>query len=253
MPDARTLLKVAEELKDMMVARATGARETDDERFASLRQQLVAEPFLKQLIPECVRACRTGREFWLYIKPKFPSYAERASFLRDEFTPVLNRLEAGSLSPADAIPPGLLAGLTWDGVQSDWHRALERKAADPEGAITAARTLLETVCKHILDEAHAAYENDGDLPKLYKKAAAQLNLGPSQHTEQIFKQILSGCQSVVLGLGALRNQVGDAHGQGTRQVRPSARHAELAVNLAGAMATFLVETWVHRASTSPLK
>jgi hypothetical protein len=121
------------------------------------------------------------------------------------------------LSPADAIPPGLLAGLTWDGVQSDWHRALERKTADPEGAITAARTLLETVCKHILDEAHEAYENDGDLPKLYKKAASQMNLGPSQHTEQIFKQIVSGCQSVVLGLGALRNQVGDAHGQGTRQ------------------------------------
>jgi len=29
-------------------------------------------------------------------------------------------------------------------------------------------------------------------------------------------------------------------------VRPSARHAQLAVNLAGAMATFLVDTWIAR-------
>ena len=28
---------------------------------------------------------------------------------------------------------------------------LQRRFDDPDGAITAARTLLETVCKHILD------------------------------------------------------------------------------------------------------
>lgn len=37
---------------------------------------------------------------------------------------------------------------------------------DPEGAITAARTLLETVCKHILDERGVDYEADADLPAL---------------------------------------------------------------------------------------
>ena len=36
---------------------------------------------------------------------------------------------------------------------------------DPEGAITAARTLLETVCKHILDETEVDYSKD-DLPTL---------------------------------------------------------------------------------------
>ncbi len=38
---------------------------------------------------------------------------------------------------------------------------MERRATDPEGAITAARTLLETVCKHILDEQGlAGFEDD---------------------------------------------------------------------------------------------
>jgi hypothetical protein len=57
------------------------------------------------------------------------------------------------------------------------------------------------------------------------------------------KRILGGATSVVEGLGSLRNKIGDAQGQGKKAVRPSARHAQLAVNMAGTMATFIVETW----------
>jgi len=127
-------------------------------------------------------------------------------------------------------------------VQEAWQKALERRATDPEGAVTAARTLLESVCKHILDEASVAYEESADLPKLYSLAAKQLNLSPGQHTEQVFRQILGGCQTVVEGLGALRNRLSDAHGKGKAGVKPAPRHAELAVNLAGTMATFLLAT-----------
>jgi Abortive infection C-terminus len=37
-----------------------------------------------------------------------------------------------------------------------------------------------------------------------------------------------------------------AHGKGRLPVKPKARHAELAVNLAGTMAMFLISTWVER-------
>jgi Abortive infection C-terminus len=70
----------------------------------------------------------------------------------------------------------------------------------------------------------------------------------SQHSETIFKQILGGCTAVVEGLGALRNKLGDSHGKGPNRAKPYTRHAELAVNLAGSMATFLIETWEHRKS-----
>jgi Abortive infection C-terminus len=39
------------------------------------------------------------------------------------------------------------------------------------------------------------------------------------------------------------DKLSDAHGKGKVPAKPEARHAELAVNLAGAMATFLVQTW----------
>jgi Abortive infection C-terminus len=43
--------------------------------------------------------------------------------------------------------------------------------------------------------------------------------------------ILGNCKSVV-NLGALRNKIGDAHGQGKLAIKPKPRHPELAVNLA---------------------
>ena len=70
-----------------------------------------------------------------------------------------------------------------------------------------ARTLLESVCKHILDESGGnEYEANPDLNKLYKQTATVLNLTKAQHEEVVFKQILGGCTAVVEGLGALRNR-----------------------------------------------
>ena len=65
----------------------------------------------------------------------------------------------------------------------------------------------------------------------------------SLHSEEVFKQILGGVTPVVHGLGAMRNCLGDTHGQGKAPVRPAQRHAQLAVNLAGSTALFIVETW----------
>lgn len=128
-------------------------------------------------------------------------------------------------------------------VHESWRKALERRHTDPEGAITAARTLLESVCKHILDERGVDYADQDNLPKLYGAAARELNLAPSQHTEDAFKKILGGAEAIVNGLANIRNKLGDAHGQGKRPVRPKPRHAELAVNMAGSVAAFLLATF----------
>ena len=128
-------------------------------------------------------------------------------------------------------------------IHAEWKKALERKKADPEGAITLARSLLESVCKHILDDRNINFnEKNAELSELYKATAKELNLAPEQHEERIFKQILGGCSGIVNGLGTLRNKLGDAHGNARKKVKPLARHAELAINLAGSMCIFLIET-----------
>ena len=102
------------------------------------------------------------------------------------------------------------------------------------------------MCKHILDEAKVYYDDTADLPKLYNQAAETLNLAPSQHTEQVFKQILGSSTSVVEGLGSLCNCLSDAHCKGRVGSRPSPRHSVLAVNLSGALASYLLVAWESR-------
>lgn len=149
-------------------------------------------------------------------------------------------------SPADESISAALAAFDPTQVHARWTMAMERRAPEPAGAITLARTLLEDVCKWVLDQAGETWQESDDLPVLYRKLAKVLKLAPDDHTEQVFKQILGSCQSVVESLGALRNKLSDAHSAGPKRARPQPRHAELAVNLAGAMATFLVATWEAR-------
>lgn len=156
------------------------------------------------------------------------------------------QVKAAVGSPADSDISKALAAYDPDTIHARWTEALERRDTNPEGAITLARTLLEDVCKWIIVEAGEEYEEKDDLTQLYRKLAKILKLAPDDHTETVFRQILGSCQSVVESLGSLRNKISDAHSRGPKRVRPAARHAQLAVNLSGAMATFLVDTWSAR-------
>lgn len=149
-------------------------------------------------------------------------------------------------TPADNETGKTLAAFNPTDIHARREEALKRRSADPRAAITLARTILEDTCKWIIHAAGKDFKEDDDLPALYRNLAKILKLAPDDHTEQVFRQILGSCQSIVESLGAIRNKLGDAHSQGPKRARPLTRHAELAVNLAGTMATFLIATWEAR-------
>lgn len=241
------LSETVEVFQNNLILQATGGG-ADLADFQSRRDEILSHPLLKEIAPRFLRTCRDPGQFWQFIKFKFPTYAERREYIWAEFRPMFERLDGSKTTPADSGISMALAKFDTSTVHQIWLKALERRDTEPEGAITLARTLLETVCKHILDEHGQSYKPDSDLPGLYKMAAKTLNIAPSQHSENVFQQILGGCTAVVEGLGALRNRLSDAHGQGKKPIRPAPRHAELAVNLAGAMATFLVATHEARST-----
>jgi hypothetical protein len=219
------------------------------EDYVNLRKYFLDNPVTKELLPSWVRTNRTLNQFWQFIKYKFGTYLERRSFIWEEMNPLLEFCESKQTFPAEKAISDVLEKIDDDSIHHAWQKALERKGSDPKGAITISRTILESVCKHILDDLDISYNsNNIELSELYKKTANELNLSPSQHTEDIFKQILGGCSGIINGLGSLRNKLGDAHGKGKVNVKPASRHAELAVNLSGAMALFLLETFKARKS-----
>lgn len=238
----------AEALQNILVSQATGGNE-DDTSYVMLRRAILDDPTLNTMAPRLLNTCRSLGQFWQFIKNKYGTYAERRAYLWDEFRPLLDFVEKGGFSPSDHVVSGAIDRFDSEHVRTAWTKSLERRTTDPEGAITMARTLLESVCKHILDDAGSKYEDSPDLNKLYRQTAELLNLAPSQHTEQVFKQILGGCTAVVEGLGALRNRLSDSHGKGKAGIKPAPRHAELAVNLAGSLALYLLGTWEVRSAT----
>jgi hypothetical protein len=159
--------------------------------------------------------------------------------------------EQGHDSPiADSIED-LARVCSSDAIADAWQRIRERRQSDPGGSITAARSMLESVCKYILEQRNVDFSDRYDLPRLYRQVANELRLAPEKHQEDVFRQILGGCSSVVGGFASLRNKLGDAHGKGPRAIKPSSRHADLAINLAGTISLFLLETHMSSGGTGP--
>ncbi|BCW89560.1 hypothetical protein sos41_27260 [Alphaproteobacteria bacterium SO-S41] len=233
--------------QNALISLATGGNfDGGSDAYRELREYFGQRADTREKLPDFIRRCADTSQFWGFIKYEKETYRERRELIWSAFRPLITYLEFRDNSPAvDTVTHQVLAFDPND-VTSIWQKALDRRNGDPEGAITAARTLIETVCKYILDDANVGYSDDIDLPKLWNLTAEQMSLAPSQHQEPAFRAILGNLQAVVNGLASLRNKVGDAHGQGRKAVRPRSRHAELAVNLAGAAASFLIATWKEK-------
>ncbi|MEA5551979.1 abortive infection family protein [Anabaena cylindrica UHCC 0172] len=243
------LLQQVERLKEILVSRATGNFDDgDNEEYKKLRLNLLQIPRINNQMPECVKKCRDLKEFWDFVashlgKGYSGAYQERRMYLQKEFNPLLTLLETEVIISINSGISEILTMVDSEHIKEAWQKALERKSTDIDGAITIARTLLETVCKYILDKSGVTYDPGEDLPSLYRKTSKELTLAPSQHTEETLKRIFGGCQTIVEGLGTLRNRLSDAHGRSMNDAKPAPRHAELAVNMAGSMAIFLIQTW----------
>ena len=247
--DCETDLERAAYLQDLLISRATGDRSASAEEYRKARAFFVQDGTLRAQVPEWLLNHRTIEHFWYFIKKKFGTYDERRIFIRDELVPLLDHLEFSPEAPhADRVGEAM-SSISPDYVRPIWAKALNRIPEDPDGAITSARELMEAVLKHLADDLDVGYGENPDLHDLYKSVAKELDLTPEQHEETLFKQILGSCSGVVSGIGRIRNAFGDAHGKGSTSYRPSGRHERLAVNMAGPMCLFLIETAEARAET----
>jgi hypothetical protein len=134
-----------------------------------------------------------------------------------------------------------------------WMKLLGRVDSDPDGAVTAARSFLEATCKHVLDATGLPYGPNLDLLQQFRLVSDELKLTATAEMSRIEQQFYTGTYRVVQALTELRNHAGDAHGKGQLGDRASSAQAELAVNLAGGLAAFLLRKLdSHLAATKRL-
>lgn len=237
-------VEAGEALLSFAITIAEGGK-VPTEEYRAVHKRLFESPVARRVANKALRRYTTPDLLWGHLRSVATgsgSWALRRDAAHELIDPVLDALHDETEMPADDLVTLAATRLNAESVREAWSRALDRRDSHPDGAITTARTLLESILKTILDDREVSYKADADLPALYKAVSKELNLAAGAHTEQAFKQILGGCHSVVVGLGSLRNKAGDAHGSGRKLYRPAPRHATLAVNLAGSMALFLIET-----------
>jgi hypothetical protein len=85
-------------LQNLLTNRATGLAANDHE-YMVLRQQLLSNPSLSSMLPSWLKLHGNLDSFWNYIKSKFGTYAERRTYLSEQFTPLLDVLEFGTSPP----------------------------------------------------------------------------------------------------------------------------------------------------------
>lgn len=143
------------------------------------------------------------------------------------------------------------ATLDFDTVQRDIKRALDSAENDPEDAVTAACSVIESVCRSILIELKLPLPSKKDIDGLVRAVQEPLGLSPgrSDLPDEIaadVRQVLGGLTTTAKGIGALRTHAGDAHGRERGFKRIDGRIARLAIHGASTLALFLIETWELR-------
>lgn len=161
------------------------------------------------------------------------------------------REQLGAVPPHDEGVRAAFEAIDAPHITESWVKALGRVEAQPEGAVLLARTLLDSTLKTVLDDRQIEYSEGADLPSLWKLVRDALDLAPTQYTEKQFRAILQSCTTIVKELGSVRSKDSEAHGKGRKNYKPAPRHAAFSVNLAGAMAQFIIATHEDRLRQQP--
>ncbi|MBW8635584.1 abortive infection family protein [Hoeflea sp. WL0058] len=164
---------------------------------------------------------------------------------------------AGHSTPVIATLSGVAETISFDTVKLDLERALGSIDSDPEDAITAACSTIESVCRSILIELGQPLPAKKDVSGLFNAVKQPLALSPdrSDLDPQIAADVrttLGGLATVIQGVGALRTHAGDAHGREKGYARVDARIARLSIHAASTVALFLIETWQRKFPTRTL-
>jgi hypothetical protein len=205
------------------------------------------KPTRKELFVESVYALAPVDQYCalhdLAARKRPSKYTYPPQSLRD-------RLRARLHASAAKDPIGLaFSRLSSVEFRKDWMTAHSRLLSSPAAAVTAARTMLETVFQTIVEERGGTPDTSGDIGKSMKQA--QNAIGFSRRDHQAEHQIVSGLASVIGGVSAISNDAGDRHGTAQGVSLEDRYLATLCVNACGAVGLSFIERHLFAPMDAP--
>lgn len=115
--------------------------------------------------------------------------------------------------------------------------------SNPHLALGISKELIETCCKHILNEKGIEINTNWDLPRLVKETNKQIDLMPFEVdnidlAKSSIAKILGGFSNIVHGITELRNSYGTGHGHSPEFKTLDRIYINLAVSSSSELAIF---------------
>ena len=120
---------------------------------------------------------------------------------------------------------------------------MDNITTDPYASVTAASSIIEALCKTILESNGVALPNKETIQHLWRDTRNYLTLNPQKLLSDDKNKVIVGLSSIVDGIGAFRTHSGSAHGRGSAPPKVSVLEARLAVNASHTLVSFIMETW----------
>lgn len=109
-----------------------------------------------------------------------------------------------------------------------------------DSAITKSRTLLEEVFCYVIEKKNETPSTSGNINDLYKQVKSLYNMHSDARMDKRINMLISGLEKIVSSISDMRNKNSDAHGVGKNRIAIDEHHARLFVNVAIALADFIL-------------
>jgi len=194
-------------------------------------------PTRQQLFIESLYALFPKQQYYALNDLTFIEHESKYEYPSPEKRDELRKLLHNFLDPN---PIGIkFSNIRETAFREDWVTCLSRVQTSPASAITAARTMLETLMKTMLKERGHKPEGSGDLNKLFKHVQSVLEFRKAEQQQE--HQILTGLKSVINGISSISNMAGDRHGLADGTSIDDPYIANLCINSAGTLGIALIE------------
>lgn len=183
----------------------------------------------------------------------YNGYDEQYARIYQKCKDIVERIE-GASSVVSQTANNLKKKFSSEYMSKQIELMLSMQATNPTNAIGAAKELIESCCKTILDALGITWSKTDDVPQLTNKTLDALNLLPAntQSTDQgtdAIKAILGNLRSIPSKLAEIRNPFGSGHGKSASFKGLEERHAKLAVGNSITFVDFVWNTYENQKQT----
>jgi len=169
-------------LRDVLsVISEKGPTAPEADEYRMLREELVGDKDVEELLPEFVIECRNSRDFWNYIRRAFRKYSERSQYIEAQLLPIERQFRPERQQAPGVRPPEVR--IEYSPIQPaalGVHRFVsERRITELRAIASSAFDLRKLI--RLCEELNVAYTGGALL------ATAMLTRAILDHVPPLFK------------------------------------------------------------------